>query len=117
MTDLRPSESASYVLYIPALPKWQEAPGSALSLSSTNANAIFCRLYKTEKFSDFTIVCGPQTFRVHKAVLCAQSEYFHALPKFAVSPTQASIPPAFIVTCGSIHPHVACMLIDAASAY
>ncbi|KAK1067296.1 hypothetical protein LTR12_014367 [Friedmanniomyces endolithicus] len=33
-------------------------------------------LYENEKFADFTIICGPHTFRVHKAVICAHSEYF-----------------------------------------
>ncbi|TKA63295.1 hypothetical protein B0A55_10383 [Friedmanniomyces simplex] len=34
------------------------------------------RLYKNNEFADFAIMCGPYTFKVHKAVICAQSEYF-----------------------------------------
>ncbi|KAK5123679.1 hypothetical protein LTR85_002315 [Meristemomyces frigidus] len=40
-------------------------------------------LFKSEKLADFTIVCGPHTFRVHKAILCALTKYFDALPNFA----------------------------------
>ncbi|KAK1808636.1 hypothetical protein LTR12_016998 [Friedmanniomyces endolithicus] len=35
-------------------------------------------LYESGKLSDFEISCGHYTFSVHKAVLCAQSKYFHA---------------------------------------
>lgn len=56
---------------------------SALRAALTDAD---CSLFKTEKLSDFTIVCGPHGFKVHKAILCAQSEYFGALPNFAVGP-------------------------------
>ncbi|KAK0294907.1 hypothetical protein LTS00_006373 [Friedmanniomyces endolithicus] len=34
--------------------------------------------YKTEEFADFTIICGPHTFRVHKVIICLHSEYFRS---------------------------------------
>ncbi|KAK5111419.1 hypothetical protein LTR85_012149 [Meristemomyces frigidus] len=34
-------------------------------------------LYESGKLSDFEISCGRYTFNVHKAVICAQSKYFH----------------------------------------
>ncbi|KAK4544710.1 hypothetical protein LTR36_003959 [Oleoguttula mirabilis] len=40
-------------------------------------------LYASGELSDFTIICGPHTFKVHKVVLRAQSQYFGALPNFA----------------------------------
>ncbi|KAK3615157.1 hypothetical protein LTR56_026767 [Elasticomyces elasticus] len=41
---------------------------------------------ETGEFSDFEIVCGPYTFKVHKAIICAQSKYFRApCSKFAES--------------------------------
>ncbi|SMQ49240.1 unnamed protein product [Zymoseptoria tritici ST99CH_3D7] len=38
-------------------------------------------LFKSGDFSDFTIKCGPYHFEVHKAVICAQSEFFKAACK------------------------------------
>ncbi|KAK5720365.1 hypothetical protein LTR17_015082 [Elasticomyces elasticus] len=35
-------------------------------------------LYKSGDFTDFEIECGGQIFKVHKAVICAQSKYFRA---------------------------------------
>ncbi|KAK3658031.1 hypothetical protein LTR56_000761 [Elasticomyces elasticus] len=35
-------------------------------------------LYKSSEFTDFEIECGGQIFKVHKAVICAQSKYFRA---------------------------------------
>ncbi|KAK4890616.1 hypothetical protein LTR27_010655 [Elasticomyces elasticus] len=35
-------------------------------------------LYKSGDFTDFEIECGEQIFKVHKAVICAQSKYFRA---------------------------------------
>ncbi|TKA25335.1 hypothetical protein B0A50_06239 [Salinomyces thailandicus] len=40
-------------------------------------------LLETGELADFTIVCGPHTFKVHKAILRAHSEYFGALSNFA----------------------------------
>ncbi|KAF2716377.1 hypothetical protein K431DRAFT_235471, partial [Polychaeton citri CBS 116435] len=33
-------------------------------------------IYQTSEHSDLTITCGASTFKVHKAILCAQSDYF-----------------------------------------
>lgn len=38
------------------------------------ANASRC--FESSKYSDATIHCGDQKFKVHKIVLCAQSKYF-----------------------------------------
>ncbi|SMY22941.1 unnamed protein product [Zymoseptoria tritici ST99CH_1A5] len=35
-------------------------------------------LFRTEEYSDFTIKCGPYEFKVHRSVVCQQSEYFKA---------------------------------------
>ncbi|KAK3634626.1 hypothetical protein LTR56_015206 [Elasticomyces elasticus] len=35
-------------------------------------------LYASGDFTDFEIVCGQRSIRVHKAVICAQSRYFRA---------------------------------------
>ncbi|KAI7200272.1 WD40 repeat-like protein [Hortaea werneckii] len=40
-------------------------------------------LLESAELSDLTIVCGPHTYRVHKAILRAHSDYFAALPNFA----------------------------------
>ncbi|KAK5135602.1 hypothetical protein LTR08_005082 [Meristemomyces frigidus] len=40
-------------------------------------------LFKSKELSDFTVTCGPHTFKVHKAILWTQSAYFGALPNFA----------------------------------
>ncbi|KAF2770598.1 hypothetical protein EJ03DRAFT_373478 [Teratosphaeria nubilosa] len=45
------------------------------------------KLFNEKKLTDFTIICGPYTFEVHKAVVCAQSEYFAALPNFSEGTT------------------------------
>ncbi|KAK3117986.1 hypothetical protein LTR53_000138 [Teratosphaeriaceae sp. CCFEE 6253] len=44
--------------------------GPVIALKQTLA-----RLFQTESFTDFTIICGPNTFKVHTAVI-SQSEYF-----------------------------------------
>ncbi|KEQ73158.1 hypothetical protein M436DRAFT_46012, partial [Aureobasidium namibiae CBS 147.97] len=35
-------------------------------------------LYKNGSYSDFKIVCGTDTYNVHKAIICPQSEFFRA---------------------------------------
>jgi hypothetical protein len=50
-------------------------PGNTHHLPPTDS---WRSLFKSEEFSDFTIKCGPYEFKVHKAVICAQSEYFKA---------------------------------------
>ncbi|KAF2107726.1 hypothetical protein BDV96DRAFT_505827 [Lophiotrema nucula] len=39
-------------------------------------------LLETGKHSDFTITCGNSTFRVHKSIVCTQSEFFDAASRF-----------------------------------
>ncbi|KAK5124983.1 hypothetical protein LTR85_001173 [Meristemomyces frigidus] len=34
------------------------------------------RLFEVGEYSDLTIVCGPRTFKVHKATICPRSEVF-----------------------------------------
>ncbi len=48
---------------------------------------IFCRLLKSGKFSDITVVCGASSYMVHRAVVCPRSTFFEAACKegFAVS--------------------------------
>ena len=43
------------------------------------------RLLKNGSLTDLTVICGAYTHKVHKAILCAHSDYFAALPNFAVS--------------------------------
>ncbi|KAG9743628.1 hypothetical protein KCU73_g8357, partial [Aureobasidium melanogenum] len=35
-------------------------------------------LHKSGAYSDFKIVCGPEVFDVHKAIVCPQSDFFRA---------------------------------------
>ncbi|KAI6849644.1 hypothetical protein KC323_g9571, partial [Hortaea werneckii] len=44
-------------------------------------------LLENGKFADLTIICGTHTYKVHKNILCAHSDYFAALPKFAEGKT------------------------------
>ncbi|KAI7700221.1 hypothetical protein KC353_g16016 [Hortaea werneckii] len=46
-------------------------------------------LLESAELSDLTIVCGPHTYRVHKAILRAHSDYFAALPNFAEGVTSS----------------------------
>ncbi|GAB1733057.1 hypothetical protein NU195Hw_g2318t2 [Hortaea werneckii] len=41
------------------------------------------RLLKNGSLTDLTVICGAYTHKVHKAILCAHSDYFAALPNFA----------------------------------
>lgn len=34
------------------------------------------RLYETRYFSDLTIVCGDREWKMHRSVVCFQSEFF-----------------------------------------
>ncbi|GAB7362809.1 hypothetical protein MBLNU230_g3112t1 [Neophaeotheca triangularis] len=41
----------------------------------------FAKLYYSGEHSDLKVICGPYHFRVHKAVLCCQSDFFKAACK------------------------------------
>jgi hypothetical protein len=41
-------------------------------------------LRASEKYSDFVITCGGDTYRVHKAVVCGRSGFFERAERFAV---------------------------------
>lgn len=36
------------------------------------------------EYSDLTITCGPDTYKVHKAIVCSQSSFFSKAEKFPV---------------------------------
>lgn len=38
-------------------------------------------LYGNEKYADLTVIAGPRTFKVHKAVMCPRSAFFRAACK------------------------------------
>ncbi|RMZ23193.1 hypothetical protein D0859_12773 [Hortaea werneckii] len=50
------------------------------------------RLLKNGSLTDMTIICGAYTHQVHKVILCAHSDYFAALPNFAVSTLRPTFP-------------------------
>ncbi|KAK1971965.1 POZ domain-containing protein [Colletotrichum sublineola] len=64
-------------------------------------------LLETGKFSDFTIVCQNTEFRVHKAVLYPQSDYFAALFDSNMEEAQKGV-----VTFDDIDPKIMKHLID-----
>jgi hypothetical protein len=41
-------------------------------------------LLKNGKYSDFVIVCGSDTYDVHKSVVCARSGFFEQAERFPV---------------------------------
>ena len=45
-------------------------------LSRTVADLPACSFFKSEEFSDLTVTCGPCHFKVHKVIVCSQSQYF-----------------------------------------
>lgn len=36
------------------------------------------------EYSDLTIICGPDVYKVHKAIVCSQSSFFSKAEKFPV---------------------------------
>ena len=41
-------------------------------------------LRSSGEYSDLTITCGPDTYKVHKAIVCSQSSFFSKAEKFPV---------------------------------
>lgn len=54
---------------------WCEGDEPQLSKSATRIN-IAERLLESGDYSDATISCYGVTFRIHRSILCSQSEYF-----------------------------------------
>lgn len=54
---------------------WCEGDEPQLSKSATRIN-ITERLLESGDYSDVTISCYGVTFRIHRSILCSQSEYF-----------------------------------------
>lgn len=59
------------------------------------------RLLTTGEFSDVTLICGPDAYKVHKNIVCSRAEFFARAIKFGGkvclwSPFQASRCPLVI---------------------
>ncbi|KAI7237999.1 hypothetical protein KC330_g2867 [Hortaea werneckii] len=52
-----------------------------MSKGQSASNEALRKLLDTGEYSDLTIKCGLRTFKVHKAIVCARSEYFAAACK------------------------------------
>ncbi|KAI7153323.1 hypothetical protein KC349_g8457 [Hortaea werneckii] len=52
-----------------------------MSEGQSASNEALRKLLDTGEYSDLTIKCGLRTFKVHKAIVCARSEYFAAACK------------------------------------
>ncbi|KAM0283255.1 hypothetical protein ACHAQH_002549 [Verticillium albo-atrum] len=48
------------------------------------------RLRKSGEYYDMTIVCGDQTYRAHKAIVCSRSKYLEAMFKSGMQEEQTS---------------------------
>ncbi|KAF2023318.1 hypothetical protein EK21DRAFT_105378 [Setomelanomma holmii] len=44
----------------------------------------FKSLFESGKYSDFVITCGSETYYVHRAVVCARSDFFERTERFAI---------------------------------
>ncbi|KAG2161265.1 hypothetical protein VTO58DRAFT_104176 [Aureobasidium pullulans] len=51
---------------------------SAALLSEKSLTSTMAKLQESGAYSDFQIVCGSDTYHVHKAIICPQSEFFRA---------------------------------------
>jgi hypothetical protein len=58
----------------------------SLSLSNDGYFALkhTVSLFLSGEYSDLTITCGPDTYKVHKAIVCSQSSFFSKAEKFPV---------------------------------
>ncbi|KAI7265124.1 hypothetical protein KC345_g8569 [Hortaea werneckii] len=52
-----------------------------MSQGQSALNDALRKLLETGEYSDLTIKCGDRTFKVHKIIICARSEYFAAACK------------------------------------
>lgn len=52
------------------------ADGDMDVVAASMIHAALLPLYRTGKLSDLTVTCGDRVFRVHKAIVCAQSPFF-----------------------------------------
>jgi hypothetical protein len=43
-----------------------------------------CRLFDTGKYTDLLVTCGPDEYRVHRNVVCAQSGFFERAERLPV---------------------------------
>lgn len=48
-------------------------------------------LYKSSDYSDFKIICGNDVHKVHKAIVCSQSDFFAAACRFGQEATNGEI--------------------------
>ena len=55
-------------------------------------------MLESGKYSDFTITCGDRTFKVHRGIICAQSDFFQA-----VCASKFKVLQPFTATCASTH--------------
>ncbi|KAF1967988.1 hypothetical protein BU23DRAFT_657633 [Bimuria novae-zelandiae CBS 107.79] len=58
---------------------------SGLSLAyqvSNNHSPVHRHLFETSEYSDLTITCAGETFKVHKAIVCPQSQFLEIAMKF-----------------------------------
>ena len=64
------------------------------SVHSDHMVARHCRMLTTGEYSDLTVICCGEEFRVHRMILCPASKFFKAASekKFRVRKTPAAVP-------------------------